>query len=466
VAAAVVTHFALDDSARRVDDGSVLIGGSPLSVFRLSDAGARLLERIIVGQPAPPGAERLTDRLLDAGAIHPRPERGPYTAADVTVVVPVRDADVSAVVAAVGDVKAVIVVDDASATPVAAAGATVLRRVVNGGPAAARNTGLAAVTTPLVAFVDADCRPEPGWLDPVLAHFADDRVAAVAPRVASPEAGGSVLARYEAVRSPLDLGPTEARVRARTRVSYVPGAALVARADVLLASGGFDEELRYGEDVDLVWRLDEHGLRVRYEPASLVDHDPRPTWRGWLAQRVSYGRSAGALSRRHPGAVAPVAVSGWSAAVWVLASAGHPIAGATVGAATAGALATKLQALEHPVRESVQLTGAGHLFAGRLLADAVTRVWWPLLLPLALLSTRVRRVLLAAAVVPALLEWSRTRPRLDPFRYIAVRALDGAAYGAGVWWGSIEARTVDPLLPDFTSWPRPSRYDRERSGPA
>ncbi len=462
----MVTRYALDDSARRVDDGTVLIGGSPLSVFRLSDAGARLLERIIVGHPTPPGADRLTDRLLDAGAIHPRPERGPYTPADVTVVVPVRDDDVTAVVAAAGDVKAVIVVDDASATPVSAAGATVIRRVVNGGPAAARNTGLAAVTTPLVAFVDADCRPEPGWLDAVLAHFADDRVAAVAPRVTSPEDGGSVLARYDAVRSPLDLGPTEARVRARTRVSYVPGAALVARADVLLTSGGFDEDLRYGEDVDLVWRLDEHGLRVRYEPASLVAHRPRRTWRAWLTQRFSYGRSAGALSRRHPGAVAPVAVSGWSAAVWVLAAAGHPFAGAAVGAATAGALATKLQALDHPVQESMQLAGTGHLFAGRLLADAVTRVWWPILLPLALFSKRVRRVLLAAAVVPALLEWSRTRPRLDPLRYVVVRTLDGMAYGAGVWWGAIEARTIDPLLPDLTSWPKQSRYDRERRGAA
>jgi mycofactocin system glycosyltransferase len=463
VAVLVVIRYALDDSARRVDDGTVLIGGSPLSIFRLSDTGARVLERLIVGQPAPRGAEQLTERLLDAGAIHPRPERGPFTVEDVTVVIPTRDTDVGYVMAALGPVGAVIVVDDASDTPIRAPEATVIRRAVNRGPAAARNTGLAAVSTPLVAFVDADCRPQPGWLEPLLAHFADDHVAAVAPRITSPaRPSASILARYEAARSPLDLGPTEARVRARTRVSYVPSAALLARTDVLLASGGFDEDLRHGEDVDLVWRLDECGLRVRYEPASEVWHQPRRTLGAWLRQRMGYGRSAAGLARRHPGAVAPVAVSGWSAAVWTLVGLGHPVTGVAVGAATAGALARKLQALHHPVQESLQLAGLGHLFAGRLLASAVTRVWWPLVVPLAIVSRRVRRLLVAAAVVPAMVDWVRTRPAIDPLRYLALRLLDDGAYGVGVWRGAVEVRTIEPLLPDLTSWPRPSRYDRAR----
>ena len=460
----MVTRYALDDSARRVDDGTVLIGGSPLSIFRLSDTGARVLEGLIVGEPPPRGSERLTERLLDAGAIHPRPERGPFAVSDVTVVITVRDSDVGHVLDALGPVGAVVVVDDGSQTPVRAPGAMVIRRAVNGGPAAARNTGLAAVTTPLVAFVDADCRPEAGWLEPLLAHFSDDHVGAVAPRVTSPaDRQSPLLDRYEAVRSPLDLGATEGRVRAGTRVSYVPSAALVARVDVLLASGGFDEDLRHGEDVDLVWRLDEQGIRVRYEPAAVVRHRPRPTLRSWLAQRMGYGRSAASLTRRHRGAVPPVAVSGWSAAVWALVGVGQPIAGVAVGVATAGALARKLEALDHPVQESLQLVGTGHLFAGRLLASAITRVWWPLVLPLSLVSKRVRRVLLAAAVLPALVDWVRTRPAIDPVRYLVLRLLDDAAYGIGVWRGAIEHRTTEPLVPDLTSWPRPSRYDRGRS---
>src|SRR5262245_53531296 len=102
-------------------------------------------------------------------------------------------------------------------------------------------TGLTEVTTPLVAFVDVDARPEPGWLTLLLGHLADPGIVAVAPRVRSVP-GPGWLARYELTQSPLDLGPRPARVRAGTRVAYVPAAALVAKADAVRAAGGFRED--------------------------------------------------------------------------------------------------------------------------------------------------------------------------------------------------------------------------------
>ena len=125
------------------------------------------------------------------------------------------------------------------------------------------------------------------------AHFADAEVVAVAPRVRSQAGDGSVLERYERGRSPLDLGAAEARVAPATRVAYVPSALLVVRRSALEQVGGFDPALRTGEDVDLVWRLVEAGGVVRYEPAVLAWHPPRPGWRAWVGQRVGYGRSAG-----------------------------------------------------------------------------------------------------------------------------------------------------------------------------
>ena len=41
----------------------------------------------------------------------------------------------------------------------------------HGGPAAARNLGLAKVAAPIVAFTDADCVPEPDWVASVVHHF-------------------------------------------------------------------------------------------------------------------------------------------------------------------------------------------------------------------------------------------------------------------------------------------------------
>ena len=137
-----------------------------------------------------------------------------------------------------------------------------MRRGVNGGPGPARNTALGMVGTEFVAFLDSDCVPPPDWINALAGHFADPLVAAVAPRVvnAGPGPGGS----------PLDLGPRPARVAPLTRVAYVPTAALVARRAAI--GDGFDEALRYGEDVNLVWRLIEAGWRVRFEPAVRVAH--------------------------------------------------------------------------------------------------------------------------------------------------------------------------------------------------
>jgi mycofactocin system glycosyltransferase len=468
----------VDRSVRVLDGGRVLLGGSPLRVVWLSDAGARVVRRLMGGEvvPAGRGATALVRRLLDGGLVHPRWGSGPWGPGDVTVVVPVlgrapEDLLTALLVAGPSGVAPgrVLVVDDASPAPLVlpdAVRADLLRRLTNGGPAAARNTGLGDVATPLVAFVDADCRPEPGWLERVLPHFADPLVAAVAPRIVAVEAGdqaeGGVVARYEAVRSALDLGPEKARVRARTRVSFVPSAALVARTDAVRALGGFDEAMPVGEDVDLVWRLDEHGWVVRYEPAARVGHHHRTDPAAWLRRRVDYGTSAGPLARRHPGALVPVEASAWSVAAWGLAAAGHPVLGAGVAAGTTGLLARRLSGLEHPVPVAARLAGLGHLGAGRLLASAVVRPWWPLTV-LAARHRRLRTVAVAAAVVPPLLEWRRLRPPLDPVRWTALRLADDVAYSAGVWLGAWRSRTLEPLRPDLTSWPRPGTYTRWRT---
>jgi mycofactocin system glycosyltransferase len=452
---AFVMRYVLDASVRVLPDEPAVIGGSPLKLFRLTKAGGQLVARVAAG--ADVAHTGLIDRFLDAGVIHPLPTSARYSVDDVTVVIPTRDDDVERVRAAVGAVARVVVVDDGSRTPVTAP--DVIRRAVNGGPGAARNTGLASVATALVAFVDADCEPSPGWLDALLPHFADERVALVAPRVTS-RPGPGTLARYETVHSPLDLGDQPARVRARTRVSYVPAACIVARAEVLRDLGGFDETMRVGEDVDLVWRADEAGYRVRYEPAAVVTHAPRADWKSWLGQRRAYGRSAAGLAERHPGAVAPLAVSGWSAATWGLVALGRPVAAVGVGGGTAVALSKKLRALSHPTEEALRLAGLGHLYAGRLIANAITRSWWPATLPIAIVSRRARRVLVAAALAPALHDWVRNRPPLDPLRYTALRLADDIAYGWGLWEGTREARRADALLPDLSSWPGAGSYER------
>ncbi len=442
--AIVTPPFVLDGSYRRYD--GLVIAGSPLRLFRLSAAGQRVAAAIEQQAELPPRHSKLTERLVDAGAIHPNPADSPFTEADVTIVVPSLD---TMPTAALDD--NVIVVDDGSEPPLSGAAAQrIIRLPVNRGPAAARNAGLAEVTTPLVAFVDTDVDLDAGWLQPLLRHFTDPRVALVAPRVVSSE-GLTALAEYETVRSPLDLGDQPGRIAAGTRISYVPAAAILVRTDALRAIGGFDESLRTGEDVDMVWRLAAAGHRCRYEPASTVHHRPRPSVSQWLRQRVAYGRSAPALDRKHRGAVAPLRMSGWSAAVWALVFARRPVAAVAVAGGTIVALRKKVPDL--PPAESLRLVGLGHLYAGRQVAGAITRVWWPVAVLTALIAPRTRLPLLGAALVAPLLDWFERRGPLDPVRYVAVHLADDVAYGTGVWIGAIELRTVGALAPRFTNWP-------------
>ena len=469
------------------------------------------MQRLAAGEPVPSaeGAQRLARRLLDAGLAHPRPPAlaGPR---DVAVVIPVHDdpgglaATLSALVPAergVGDggkplpAEPIVVVDDASAESVglAAGGApgdaAVIRRAAQGGPAAARNAGWRAVTANLVAFVDANCEPEPGWLDHLLPHFGDPLVAAVAPRIVAASHRGAPgwLAAYESVRSPLDLGPREANVRPRSPVAYVPTAALVVRRTALEALGGFDETLTVGEDVDFVWRLVAAGWTVRYEPGATVRHPMRPTTIAWLEQRYRYGTSAAPLARRHGAAVAPAVVSPWTAAAWALVAAGQPLGGLAtagysvaalaggrstprlaqwvgaeagtpavrpVGAETAGGRRIRPEAGQRPIRlplgETVRLAGVGHVRGGLSLARAVRRAWPPMAVLLAATSRRSRPALVAAAVVPGLVDWAQRRPRLDPLRFCALHLAYDLAYAAGLWAGCRRERSVRALLPEFS----------------
>lgn len=474
-----------DTTLRRHAHGRVVLGGSPTRLLRLTEHGSALLDRWCAGEPigTSPHETVLARRLLDAGLLQPAPGPGRYTPADVTVVVPVKDDPdgLARLLAATADIAHQIVVDDGSATPLLHA---TTRHLSARGPAAARNTGWRRATTDLVAFLDADTAPEPGWLTSVLPLFDDPRVAAVAPRVVSGYGSSNSdrhsrpLASYERDHSSLDMGPHPAAVRPMSRVSYVPAAALVVRRTALASLGGFDDALRYGEDVDLIWRLLAAGHTVRYQPEATVWHQPRATLRAWLRQRHYYGTAAGPLAIRHPGHLACVRASPWTLAAAALAAAGRPRTAVALAAVEAGLGARTALRRDVPGSVAVALGARRQAVAVRMLADAVRRTWWPLLLP----ARRGRR-LLAASLLPcavagvraslgthptgppclAVGNRQRTRP-LDPVRWTALRIADDVAYSTGVIAGCVRYRTLAPLLPKLAERRQPVQRRPARPG--
>jgi mycofactocin system glycosyltransferase len=442
------------------EPGRFLVGGSPLTSMRLKGATwARLRDGIVTVDDAI--SARLADRLLATNLGLPElTEHAPAEAGEITVVLPVRDrpAQLDRALAALSPLRCVVV-DDASASPRAIVGvcgrhgADLVELTSNLGPAGARNAGLARVTTPYVAFVDSDVEVTASDLARLTRHFADPAVSLVGPRITGVARSESPrwFERYDAEASSLALGRTPCTVRRGAAVAWLPSACLVARTQAM--GTGFDPGLRVGEDVDLVWRLVAGGHRVRYDPAVEAFHDARTTMRTWLGRKFVYGSGGAGLAERHGDKLAPAVLTpAYAIAAAALLTRSR---WALHVAALAGALGTRAISRSLPSTPSRSLTAArlsarGLVWAVRQEAALMVRHWWPLAVVGATRSSGVRRALTTALVVDGvvgLLEEDR-RPAVGAILgAVAGRRLSDLAYGAGLWWGAVEARSARVLMP-------------------
>ncbi|MBY6682656.1 mycofactocin biosynthesis glycosyltransferase MftF [Rhodococcus sp. BP-316] len=450
----------IDPRVRTLSNGRVLLGGSPTRMVMLAPAAAAMIGDGFL-RVSDPDSATVARRLLDSGVANPRPMSTP-SAADVTVVIPVRDnhEGLLRLMRALRGLR-VIVVDDGSRFPVRhaeiavdelCASVAVVRHDAPRGPSAARNAGLAAATTDFVAFLDSDVVPRKGWLEVVLSHFSDPSVGLVAPRIVALEPEGSALARYERARSSLDLGRREAPVFAGGPVSYVPSAAVVARRRAVLDCGGFDEAMHVAEDVDLCWRLQDAGWRLRYEPVARVAHDHRVTLRKWFGRKLFYGTGATELASRHHGKVPPVAMARSTLLALLLAASGTRagMVGALVTLITTVVRLRRLFVdLDHPTRLAAVFAARGTVGGAWQLASAAVRHYWPVTLVAVLFSRRIRRLALAIAVAEGVRDWVEHREPggLGPVRYAAYKRIDDVAYGTGLWVGAVSHRDPRALVP-------------------
>jgi mycofactocin system glycosyltransferase len=462
----------IDADTKQLDE-TTLFGGSPARVMRLSATGKRAWGELGDGPVGSAAAGVLARKLTDAGLAHPSP---PDVASpvEVTVVIPVRDraALLERCLTELGNEHPIVVVDDGSADAQAVAyvaerhGATLLRREQSGGPGVARNAGLVQVSSEFVAFLDSDCIPPAGWTANLAAHFADPLVAAVAPRVAA-EPTETTAGHYAMTCGSLDLGDRAARVAPATRVAYVPTAALVVRRAALLevtrGTDVFDPTLRYGEDVDLVWRLHDAGWRIRYDPAVQVRHREPDAWTPLLTRRFHYGTSAAPLAQRHPAAMAPLVLHPWPTVTVAALLARRPILAALGFAASALNMSLTLSRAGLPSRgvlgamaTAVRQTWLG---AGRYSTQfAVPVLVTVLVAPGGATPTRRwgRRAAAASLLLgPPISTWVKRRPALGPVRFTLGHIADDVAYGAGVWAGCVRSRALRPVLPRI-AW-RPLR---------
>jgi glycosyltransferase involved in cell wall biosynthesis len=192
----------------------------------------------------------------------------------------------------------VVVIDDGSSDGAGdlAAGRTVAGRPVRvlanqgRGAVAARTTGIAATTSPVLAFTDSDCEPDPGWLEAGLAALDAG---------ADMVHGRTIPARrvWPLERS---VGQEDDGLFATCNAFY--------RRDAFDAAGGFDlgaagrlgfrhdenvKGMGFGEDTLLGWRLVRAGKTVVYERGAVVIHHVfPPDFRDQLSRAWSLGAFA------------------------------------------------------------------------------------------------------------------------------------------------------------------------------
>jgi GT2 family glycosyltransferase len=221
----------------------------------------------------------------------------------ISVVIPARDAE-RELRGTLGDlagqagVREVIVVDngssDATAEVARAAGARVVS-LARPGRAAARNRGAAEAEADRIAFLDADCRPAPGWAD------ALERCLERVPLVGGPVAISTgdppnASERFDALwRFRQERTIREGR--------WAASANLAVTREAFDAVGGFDEAYDSAEDVDFCIRAARLGLEIAYCEDASVTHPASTSLREVLARGLRQGHESTRLHRRLDGEI-------------------------------------------------------------------------------------------------------------------------------------------------------------------
>lgn len=151
---------------------------------------------------------------------------------------------------------------------------------------AARNKGIRLSHGNVLAFTDADCVADPGWLEGALTVVERDPKALVAGHISvTPSSTTPSLAEKHQMTFAFDQ---------ETNVAYkrgIPTANLAAHREAFIDVGLFNPDMVSGGDTEWTRRALHHGYRAVYVPSAVVFHPARRTIREIRQQRIRHSRA-------------------------------------------------------------------------------------------------------------------------------------------------------------------------------
>ncbi|HUT16441.1 MAG TPA: glycosyltransferase [Anaerolineae bacterium] len=196
------------------------------------------------------------------------------------------------------DDSELIVVDDGSRDRTADIardhGAIVVAHQTSRGPAASRNTGASRAQGMILLFIDADCNASPEWVSEMLRPFEDPAVCAVHGAYRSRQSGRvSQFAQAE-------FDERYEHLARRETIDFLATHAAAIREPIFDELGGFRTDMLGNEDVEMAFRLSEHGHKVVFAPRAVVYHEHPSTLLNYLRIKVSRGYWRTIAYGRHP----------------------------------------------------------------------------------------------------------------------------------------------------------------------
>ena len=160
--------------------------------------------------------------------------------------------------------------------------------------ARARNRAAKKARGDVLCFIESDYLLGDGWFDALTAPFADSSVVGVKGAYRTDRT--NVAARFLQA----EYADRDRALVGTNRIDHIDLYSAALRRDVLLANGGFDENIPYLHDRELAYRLAARGYRIVFAPDATVRQVGRFTWRDYFEQKRAAGFWNAQVVRRFP----------------------------------------------------------------------------------------------------------------------------------------------------------------------